>query len=284
MAANRTSCVVVHAQQENTSTSVSSVTNQGYQANQMTTSSSSSSTEPDTVFSSEAVCNDFVCISSPNVERTIRQIVKDLETLREGGVNCYSELVTYSDAFISFKGREPYRSFTFNSDTMMSASEVGELSVGGGPYSIRVVNIEMTATDSVAISYRMQGTMKAYGGSFDVDVLYNANYSFNLISGRVINHTLQWDMSKTAPQNAFVFLLARLQYSVTRKFQDVSGAIQTFLDEGLDGNNNSNLTVDPRDPNKFFQQQDNTFQDAVQFCIALTLMYVLVKGLLILNT
>ena len=231
--------VIPRAERENkASTSTSSMTDQD----------GTRSTIMDTVFSDEAVCNDFVCISSPNVERTIRQIVQDLQTLREGGVNCYSELVEYSDPFISFKGREPYRSFIFNSDMMMSAGEVGELNDCVGPYSIKVFNIEMTATDSVLIQYRMEGKLKAYGGTFDVNVMYNANYSFNLISGRVTRHDLRWDVSKTAPQNALIFIFARLQYSVTRKIQDVSSTVQSFLEEG-DGNNTS-FTADPRDPNK----------------------------------
>ena len=65
----------------------------------------------------------------------------------------------------------------------------------------------------------------------------------------------------------------------------LSASVRRLVD-GLDADDGgqSSFTVDPRDPNKFFQQQDNTFNDAVQFSIGLLLMYTLVKALTILNT
>ena len=55
-----------------------------------------------------AICNDFVCVSSPAVERTIRQFVSDVEKQKDGvNTQMFAEGVEYSDdAFMSFRGRE----------------------------------------------------------------------------------------------------------------------------------------------------------------------------------
>lgn len=57
------------------------------------------------------LCDDFECISSPYVESTARQIVRDILEIREGNraLSCYAVAVKYKDPLRSFVGREKYK-------------------------------------------------------------------------------------------------------------------------------------------------------------------------------
>nr|GFB44655.1 At1G65230-like protein [Tanacetum cinerariifolium] len=56
-------------------------------------------------------CNEFECISSPSVEATARQLVRDILELREGNraLGTYAVSVKYKDPVRSFTGREKYK-------------------------------------------------------------------------------------------------------------------------------------------------------------------------------
>merc|ERR1712178_133037 len=204
------------------------------------------------LFSEGAVCNDFVCISSPNVERTIKQIAKDIEGVREGFVNVYADCVEYRDTFMSWKGREPYVAFKFHNDEMELFSDAGEMNKGK-ELQMKVVSIEMTGTDSVSIEYLMRGQLKGISvgvpiGAAFVEVKYVAEYQFNLISGRVIKHNLRRDLNKCTLSSAILFTLTRLQYSLDKRVQFLSKALNAFLEQSE--GNDTTFTGDPRDPNK----------------------------------
>ncbi|KVI07477.1 hypothetical protein Ccrd_014173 [Cynara cardunculus var. scolymus] len=57
------------------------------------------------------LCNEFECISSPSVEATARQLVRDILELREGNraLGTYAVSVKYKDPVRSFTGREKYK-------------------------------------------------------------------------------------------------------------------------------------------------------------------------------
>ncbi|CAK9155351.1 unnamed protein product [Ilex paraguariensis] len=57
------------------------------------------------------LCNEFECISSPAVEATARQLVRDILELREGNraLGTFAISVKYKDPVRSFIGREKYK-------------------------------------------------------------------------------------------------------------------------------------------------------------------------------
>ncbi|KAJ6360477.1 hypothetical protein OIU77_004486 [Salix suchowensis] len=57
------------------------------------------------------LCNEFECISSPLVESTARQLVRDILELREGNraLGTFAVSVTYKDPVRCFTGREKYK-------------------------------------------------------------------------------------------------------------------------------------------------------------------------------
>ncbi|MFS7947138.1 hypothetical protein Hanom_Chr06g00544591 [Helianthus anomalus] len=57
------------------------------------------------------LCNEFECISSPSVEATARQLVRDILELREGNraLGTYAVSVKYKDPVRSFTGRDKYK-------------------------------------------------------------------------------------------------------------------------------------------------------------------------------
>lgn len=56
------------------------------------------------------LCNDFECISSPLVESTARQLVRDILEIREENrsFGCFSSSIKYKDPVRTFIGREKY--------------------------------------------------------------------------------------------------------------------------------------------------------------------------------
>ncbi|KAK4366427.1 hypothetical protein RND71_014307 [Anisodus tanguticus] len=57
------------------------------------------------------LCDEFECISSPSVEATARQLVRDILELREGNrtLGTFAVSVKYKDPLRSFTGREKYK-------------------------------------------------------------------------------------------------------------------------------------------------------------------------------
>ena len=253
-----------------------------------------------------SVCNDFVCVSSPQVERVLRQFMQDLEACRDGENGMlFAEDLTYRDPLMRLGGRRAMREFNFTRDEMVAPAGAPPAALdalrpaaapagpgAGGRPAVRVERAEASGNDSVLVEYavvgRLRGPLEAMLPELlgpEVRVRYAADLTFNLISGRVSAMAVTWDLGGAGPLGAAAFLLARARYSAARAGASLSASVRRLVD-GLDADDGgqSSFTVDPRDPNKFFQQQDNTFNDAVQFSIGLLLMYTLVKALTILNT
>merc|ERR1711907_176012 len=222
-----------------------------------------------------AICNDFVCVSSPAVERTIRQFVSDVEKQKDGvNTQMFAEGVEYSDdAFMSFRGREGFDGFR--------PSYVHGVEEGRGRAEGVVNKLEMNGTDSVRVEWKTKAQADV-GGSIIVN--FKTDVSLNLISGRITKMRLTWDTNGSDGLAAFGFNLRRRADSVSLRATRTAEWLQSIVDGDGGQNQPGNLSVDPRDPNKFFQQEDTNFQDAVFFCIGITLMYILVKALVILNS
>ena len=145
-----------------------------------------------------------------------------------------------------------------------------------------VVNkLEMNGTDSVRVEWKTKAQADV-GGSIIVN--FKTDVSLNLISGRITKMRLTWDTNGSDGLAAIGFNLRRRADSVSLRATRTAEWLQSIVDGDGDQNQPGNLSVDPRDPNKFFQQDDTNFQDAVFFCIGITLMYILVKALVILNS
>ncbi|KAH9606749.1 hypothetical protein KSS87_009532 [Heliosperma pusillum] len=72
------------------------------------------------------ICNEFECISSPLVESSARQLVRDILELRQGNraLGTYALSVTYKDPVRSFSGREKYKRPLWVTETLENTKVV----------------------------------------------------------------------------------------------------------------------------------------------------------------
>lgn len=145
---------------------------------------------------------------------------------------------------------------------------------------VEVNVLEMNGTDSVRVEWKTEAETDM-GGSITVN--FKCDVSLNLISGRITKMKLTWNTEGSDGLAAIGFNVRRRADSVSLRATRTVEWLQRIVDGDGEEGQTGNLRVDPRDPNKFFQQEDTTFQDAVLFCIGITLMYILVKALVILN-
>lgn len=72
------------------------------------------------------LCNEFECISSPSVEATARQLVRDILELREGNraLGTFAVSVNYKDPVRSFTGRDKYKRPLWITDALQNPKPV----------------------------------------------------------------------------------------------------------------------------------------------------------------
>ncbi|KAL0322291.1 UNVERIFIED_CONTAM: hypothetical protein Scaly_2525500 [Sesamum calycinum] len=169
---------------------------------QVTNESSSTEVSPDaTSERSEAdkivdgmdfgeLCNDFECISSPSVESTARQLVRDILQLRQGN----RALGTFA---ISVK----YKS---------------------------VQQMVMLSTSVLNIKWTVKGKPKSpifrIGG--DLSVKVDSKFTLNQISGQVIEHEELWDLSESSIVAQAYFWASRRLFATFEAGKDVSDSLK----------------------------------------------------------
>ncbi|TYJ24317.1 hypothetical protein E1A91_A08G252700v1 [Gossypium mustelinum] len=105
------------------------------------------------------LCNEFECISSPLVESTARQLVRDILELREGNraLGTYAVSVKYKDPVRSFTGREKYKRPLWITGALENPT-------------VRVQEMVMLSTSVLNIKWTIQGKPKSFvagiGGIF----------------------------------------------------------------------------------------------------------------------
>lgn len=134
--------------------------------------------------------------------------------------------------------------------------------------------MEMLELDVARISWTFSGSSNLG----DVDLECDSTYEMNPLTGAVEEYK---EECKTVSSN-----FPSLAYSISSFFwttskvvsQKVEQVKESMWNEEEEGEN-SQYFVDPMDPKKYIQQQDTTFDDAIQFGMVLALLYACVQVL-----
>ncbi|XP_002977067.2 uncharacterized protein LOC9638651 [Selaginella moellendorffii] len=217
------------------------------------------------------LCDEFQCISSPSVESTCRQLARDILEIRDGNraLGTLAYFVKYKDPLRSFQGRLKYNRPSWTRTALENPT-------------VAVRQMEMVSTSVLRIQWTIQGRPKLAAASFVGDVLVNVTSTFTLnqISGQVLEHREEWDLSGNSPLAQAYFWLSRIAYSTVEAGKDTSELVQgvsKVIDKNL--GDDSSIYVDPTDPKKFFQVDDNRQKDIYQVGLVLALLYLLVQFL-----
>ncbi|XP_024397389.1 uncharacterized protein [Physcomitrium patens] len=220
------------------------------------------------------LCDEFECISSPAVERTARQLVKDIIDLREGerSLSNFGVNVEYKDPLRSFKGRDKYKGANWIKTALEKPT-------------VAVREMKMISTSVLKIKWTVTGTPKlppasALGGR--VVLAVSSTFTMNQISGQVTLHEDEWDLSASDPAAQAYFWTARLAFSAVEGGKNFASGVQGIakqLDKGQENNSNSIYPDPSGDPRKFFQMEDNPQKDLYQVGLVVALLYLLVQFL-----
>jgi len=220
------------------------------------------------------LCDEFECISSPAVEKTARQLVKDIMSVREDkrSLGNFGMNVVYKDPLRSFKGREKYKRATWIKTALEKPT-------------VAVQEMKMLTTSVLNIKWTLRGKPKlppasALGGEVVLSV--NSVFTLNQISGQVVEHEDEWDLSASDPLAQAYFWTTRLAFSTIEAGKDSAEKVKGMtnaLDKGKDNDKNSYYPDPSGDPRKFFQVEDNPQKDLYQVGFVIALIYLLVQFL-----
>jgi hypothetical protein len=208
----------------------------------------------------EDYCDDFVCTSSPAVEQGVRQLANSiLQTVSWSRRQCASK-VKYSDGLRSFEGSDKYDRLTFLRDYFDKCS-------------VGVTGLEMLDLDTAVIEWSLSGE-HALG---TVELECTSTFEMNVITGKVESHRDVWRLASLQPAT-LVYNFNRIKWSLGENAKDQYSRLKEGVDDFMsEDEDKDQYFVDPMDPKKFIQQQDTTFDDAVQLGLVLTLLYSCVK-------
>ncbi|KAL8233215.1 hypothetical protein R6Q57_002993 [Mikania cordata] len=188
------------------------------------------------------LCNEFECISSPSVEATARQLVRDILELREGNraIGTYAVSVKYKDPVRSFTGREKYKRPLWSTDALDNPN-------------VSVQDMVMLSTSVLNIKWTLKGNPKnplaSVGGPVILKV--NSRFTLNQISGQVIEHEEVWDLSSSSTIAQAYFWASRRLFSTTEFAKDISDSLKNLSSRFSTKKENVDYYPDPSgDPTK----------------------------------
>ncbi|GFQ00389.1 hypothetical protein PHJA_002182900 [Phtheirospermum japonicum] len=211
------------------------------------------------------LCDEFECISSPLVESSARQLVRDILELRQGSraLGTFAVSVKYKDPVRSFTGRDKYKRRLWATDALENPTVSVHL------LSQSVQKMVMLSTSVLNIKWTLKGKPKSpifrIGG--DLVVKVDSKFTLNQISGQVIEHEELWDLSSSSPIAQAYFWASRRLFAAVEAGKDVSDSIK-------------DLTNRIATENKNFFQRDESFQrDLYQIALFLAIVYFVVQYL-----
>ncbi|KAK6136357.1 hypothetical protein DH2020_029928 [Rehmannia glutinosa] len=217
------------------------------------------------------LCDEFECISSPSVESTARQLVRDILELRQGNraLGTFAVSVKYKDPVRSFTGREKYKRRLWATDALENPT-------------VSVQQMVMLSTSVLNIKWTLRGKPKSpifsIGG--DLIVKVDSKFTLNQISGQVIEHEELWDLSASSPIAQSYFWTSRRLFATLEAGKDVSDFIKDLTNRVSTQNKNVEMYPDPSgDPTKFFQRDDGFQRDLYQVALFLAIVYFVVQYL-----
>ena len=206
------------------------------------------------------VCDDFVCTSSPAVGVSITSIAKQVD----GPVRDAATGVAWAAAMVVKDGGAFAEVEGEGTGKYAPVSELLEGAKG------EVLSMDMADNKTLLLRWRLRAGSAA--GEIDADVLWKVE--FNLISGRAIKLEVEYDTARTSPPAAAVFALRRALVALSLRGKGEAGKAGDSSDV--------DISQVGSDPGRFFQQQsqEDQFQkEAVDFALALAVLYALVTGL-----
>ncbi|XP_058093588.1 uncharacterized protein LOC131239751 isoform X1 [Magnolia sinica] len=218
------------------------------------------------------LCDDFECISSPSVESTARQLVRDILELRQGNraLGTFATSVKYKDPLRNFTGREKYKRPLWVTDALDKPS-------------VTVQEMVMLSTSVLNIKWTVKGKPKllaisSIGG--DLIVIVNSRFTLNQISGQVIEHEELWDLSASSAIGQAYFWTSRRLFAAIEAGKDIADTVKDTTARFSTQKENSEIYPDPSgDPTKFFQRDDGLQRDAYQIALFLAVLYFVVQFL-----
>lgn len=216
------------------------------------------------------LCNEFECVSSPYVESTARQLARDILEMREGNrtLATFAISVKYKDPLRSFIGREKYKRPSW----MKGALD--------GP-SVTVREMSMQSTSLLTIKWTIRGRPKSLPLiSGDVIAYIKSTFTLNQISGQVIEHQEDWDLSASSGLGQAYFWASRWLYVTVESGKDVAEAVNAIKSRFDKEEERPDIFSDPSgDPTKFFQVDNNSQSDVYQVGLFLAVVYLVVQFL-----
>ncbi|KAK8535570.1 hypothetical protein V6N13_082056 [Hibiscus sabdariffa] len=217
------------------------------------------------------LCNEFECISSPLVESTARQLVRDILELREGNraLGTYAVSVKYKDPTRSFTGRDKYKRLLWITGALENPT-------------VRVQEMVMLSTSVLSIKWTVQGKPKSLVAGIGGDLIMrvNSRFTLNQISGQVIEHEEAWDLSSSSVVAQAFFWTSRRLFATVEAAKDLADGAKDLSSRFSTKQENPEVYPDPSgDPTKFFQRDDGFQRDAYQIALFLAVLYFVVQFL-----
>ncbi|EXC23011.1 hypothetical protein L484_001206 [Morus notabilis] len=217
------------------------------------------------------LCNEFECISSPLVESTARQLVRDILELREGNraLGTFAISVRYKDPVRSFTGREKYKRPLWVTNALDKPS-------------VSVQEMVMLSTSELIIKWTIRGKPKSFiaGIGGDLVMRINSKFILNQISGQVIEHEESWDLSSSSFIAQAYFWTSRRLFAASEGTKDLADLVKNLSSSFPKEKQNTDIYPDPLgDPTKFFQRDDSFQRDAYQIALLLAVLYFVVQFL-----
>ncbi|KAL0402695.1 UNVERIFIED_CONTAM: hypothetical protein Slati_4299400 [Sesamum latifolium] len=215
------------------------------------------------------LCNDFECISSPSVESTARQLVRDILQLRQGNraLGTFAVSVKYKlcmSVFIAGSSQKLHWKRQVQETTLECAAD-GDV-------------INECAKHQVDSKRQAQVSIFRIGG--DLSVKVDSKFTLNQISGQVIEHEELWDLSESSLVAQAYFWASRRLFATFEAGKDVSDSLKDLTNRFTTENKNVEMYPDPTgDPTKFFQRDDSFQRDLYQIALFLAVVYFVVQYL-----
>ncbi|CAB4316109.1 unnamed protein product [Prunus armeniaca] len=215
------------------------------------------------------LCNEFECISSPSIESTARQLVRDILELREGNraLGTFAVSVQYKDPVRSFSGRDKYKRPLWITTALHKPSA-------------SVQEMSMLSTSVLSIKWTVKGKPKNIVGAIASDLIIriNSQFTLNQISGQVIEHKEFWDLSASSAIGKAYFWTSRRLFATIEGGKDLADLVKTISNQFPREKQNMEIYPDPSgDPTKFFQRDDGFQRDVYQIALFLALVYFVVQ-------
>ncbi|GMH36576.1 hypothetical protein BSKO_04444 [Bryopsis sp. KO-2023] len=207
-------------------------------------------------------CDDFVCTSSPAVEQTVKAFAIDLQRCGGWTTSRFAQGVEYQDSYRSFVGREKY------------ARPTGWIENNVKEAKVVVKRMRMLDKGTAILNWTLTGKLQR----FQLEADCQTAISLNLLTGQVTKHLDEWDLSKCALPASLAFSFSRAKWAAQEVAKDTRDEVDKISQSFGSMDEEDRIYGDPTDPTKFFQQDDNSMQDAIQVAALLALIYTMYKA------